>query len=101
MAITPETQPYWIIVSDEGPATKPKRHESYEAVTKEAIRLSKEHPGIDFRVFKYQARAFTPKPQKVETVLTEVSEFTFVSSSPYYPATGYRYHSPYSKGWPY
>ena len=52
--------PYWIVVSDEGPGTPPRRHTSYQSARDESLRLSKLHPDLNFGVFQYIGHAFTP-----------------------------------------
>ena len=58
---------YWIIVSDEGPSTRPKKHFSFEEAYNESIRLSKLHPGLKFGVYKYDGHAETAKQTKKVT----------------------------------
>lgn len=57
-----EERVFWIIVSDDGHSTKPKHHPDYQSAYNESIRLSKEHPGINFSVFQYVGNSFTPPP---------------------------------------
>ena len=69
----PET-PYWIVVSDEGPASKPKQYATCFLACQESLRLSKAYPGISFGVFKYLGRANTPKPVVQKTTFYRYEE---------------------------
>ena len=71
MSITPQISaaesPYWIVVSDEGPATPPHKHTSYDSAYDESIRLAKLHPNLKFGVFKYQGGALSTSAKTVVT----------------------------------
>ena len=79
MSITPQISaaesPYWIVVSDEGPATPPHKHTSYDSAYDESIRLAKLHPNLKFGVFKYQGGALsTPQTKKKTTKWMVINE---------------------------
>lgn len=50
-------QKYFIVVSDEGPASSPKQHPGFASAYEESLRLSKLHPNIKFGVFEYKGHA--------------------------------------------
>ena len=56
-------KPYWIIVSDEGPASFPYQHETYQSAYEESIRLAQIKPGLKFNVFKYVGHGVAEKPK--------------------------------------
>lgn len=92
MTQDPTKQVYWIIVSDEGTSTKPRRHESYDSAYNESVRLSKLHPGLNFVVFKSVGKTFTPKPAEVKTTYEQFTEPTPESEWSYkykYPNLAY------------
>ena len=56
--------PFWIVVSDEGPATPPHQHTTYGSAYAESIRLAKLHPELEFGVYQYVGHASATKPAK-------------------------------------
>jgi hypothetical protein len=68
------TKPYWIIVSDEGAGTKPRKHETWQSVYQESLRLAKLKPGINFNIFKYEGGTVATEP-KVTFTAAEASSF--------------------------
>ena len=52
---------YFIVVSDEGPASSPKQHPDFNSAYEESIRLAKLHPGIKFGVFEYKGHAVSAR----------------------------------------
>lgn len=67
--------PYWIIVSDEGPADKPRRHSSKSSAETEAQRLTEKHPGREFTVFQAVSSVLTPKAETKKTEYVEPSPY--------------------------
>lgn len=61
---------YWIIVSDEGTSTKPRKHTTYQSAYDESIRLSQLKPGINFTVYQMIGTAYTEKPAEPKTKYT-------------------------------
>lgn len=66
-------KPYWIIVSDEGPAQFPYQHDSWDSAYDESIRLSKVKPGMKFNVFKYVGHTESEKPVEPRTTFKTYS----------------------------
>jgi hypothetical protein len=62
-----QPSPYYIIVSDEGPSTHPKKHSSYGEAETEARRLSALKPGINFGIYEVKSSFFTPKAETTKT----------------------------------
>jgi hypothetical protein len=60
-------QPYWIIVSEEGPSTRSKRHETFEKAKTESVRLAKLHPELKFDVFEYAGTTTATPAKKIVT----------------------------------
>jgi len=58
---------YWIIVSDEGPSTHPKRHSTFESAKTESIRLAKLRPDLKFGVFESVGVASATPAKKTVT----------------------------------
>jgi ABC-type nitrate/sulfonate/bicarbonate transport system substrate-binding protein len=57
---------YWIIVSDDGPAKRPRQHTTIVEAATEAERLSKANPGKHFTVYAAVTDRFvvpSPAPQ--------------------------------------
>lgn len=86
MATVAQT-PYWIIVSDEGPADKPRRHSSKSSAETEAQRLTEKHPGREFTVFQAVSSVLTPKAETKKTEYREVNYWAVQSLfyNPYDP----------------
>ena len=57
------SRPYWIIVSDEGHASIPYQHQTYESAYEESIRLAKIKPEVKFSIFKYLGHTIAEKPK--------------------------------------
>lgn len=57
------SKPYWIIVSDEGHASVPYRHDTEQSAYDESIRLAKIKPEVKFSIFKYVGHSFAEKPK--------------------------------------
>ena len=56
----------WIIVSDEGPSTRPVRHTSFDEAKTESFRLAKLRPDLKFGIFELVGTASaTPKKKTV------------------------------------
>jgi len=90
--LKPNQPPYWIIVSEEGPATHPVRHATRQDADREAERLTTKHPGHTFTVFKAEYALKTP------TAATEKTTYAYPVSAVYgpywwygYPRTGFPY----------
>jgi hypothetical protein len=62
-----EEKPYFIVVSDEGPASSPKQHPDFASAYDESLRLAKLHPNVKFGVFEYKGHAIGSKPKKTTT----------------------------------
>ena len=65
-AVIPQIEPsipYWIIVSDEGRASVPYKHETYQSAYDESIRLAKIKPGVRFSIFKYIGHSIAEQPK--------------------------------------
>lgn len=62
-----EEKPYFIVVSDEGPASSPKQHPDFASAYEESLRLAKLHPNVKFGVFEYKGHAVGSKPKKTKT----------------------------------
>jgi len=70
-------EPYWIIVSEEGPSTHPKRHATFEAAKTESIRLAKLHPELKFDVYEYAGTTTaTPAKRTVTKWVTIFEDFS-------------------------
>ena len=74
-----QPSPFYIIVSDEGPSSKPKRHATYGEAETEARRLSALKPGINFGVYEIKSSFLTPKTQAIKT---DYTVYSFWSVSP-------------------
>lgn len=85
------TKTHWIIVSDEGTSSKPRKHDTYDSAYNESVRLSKLNPGINFTVFKSIVNAFTAKPIEQDTKIT-VLESTSVQYWYSYPYNNRDFH---------
>ena len=81
--IEPNAQPYWIIVSDEGPSSFPYQHATYESAYEESIRLSKIKPGLKFNIFKFAGYAIAEEPKSsFHTYVEPVSNRYWIGYSP-------------------
>lgn len=87
VAYPPNPTPYWTIVSDEGPADKPRRHSSKSSAETEAQRLTEKHPGREFTVFQAVSSVLTPKAETKKTEYREVNHWAVQSLfyNPYDP----------------
>ena len=81
MATVTQT-PYWIIVSDEEPADKPRRHASKQSAETEAQRLTEKHPGRTFTVFEAKTSYLTPKAETKKTEYREPVKDNFWPHQP-------------------
>ena len=88
--IQPDVRPYWIIVSDEGAASFPYRHETYDAAYAEGLRLSKVKPGLKFNIFKFLGYAISEEPK---TSFHTYSEPVRTTHQYWYRNPGNRYSS--------
>jgi hypothetical protein len=87
--LQPNQAPYFIVVSNEGPARNPKPHVSESEAKTEADRLAVEHPGLKFTVFKSIA--------SFETPVSATKVTSYVETTPF----GYSYYYRIPEGWPY
>jgi hypothetical protein len=69
--LLPTEKAYWIIVSDEGHASVPYRHETYTSAYEESVRLSKIKPGVKFNIFKYLGHSVATEPVVKHYAYTE------------------------------
>src|SRR5207302_13834 len=69
----PQKPQAYIVVSDEGAATHPKKHDGRGAAEAEAARLAMKHPGIGFTVYHAVSRAHTAPLSAELTILDKAA----------------------------